>query len=503
MKRFFLFVILVFVAALAGSVLLYSLFRSDTRSAPAADQRKPEPFTPAEGPVIDAAAVPSLAAMDREFTKVVEAVVPSVVSITTSRRARGNSLMMDPRGRHFGGGRYYVVPQERTQNALGSGVIVSKEGHIISNNHVIADMDEIHVRLSDGREFPAEVISTDPATDIAVLKIDAPDLRPLPFADSDEVKVGQLVFAVGNPYGLQETVTQGIISATGRRAMQDSGNEYLQTDTTINPGNSGGPLVSLRGEIVGINNQIFSQTGSWQGVGFAIPSNVVRHTLESVLAHGRIVRPWLGVAMQEITPELARQFGLKTDRGALVTEVFADSPAGKAGLKPGDIIVKFAGKPVADMQALRTRVASADVGSEVKIEVLRAGKETELTSAIGEQPTRASLADARTSPRGSRPSAPPAASGGALAGVTVADIPPGYRSRLPENVSGAIVTGIDPSSPAGEVLQVGDVVEEINRQPVSSAEEYERLAAQLDSEDRHMLFIARGRQRAFVVVDPA
>ncbi len=502
MKRFFLFVILVFVAALAGAVLLFSAFHFVTRGdAPTAEQRKPEPFTPAEGPVIDAAAVPSLAAMDREFTKVVEAVVPSVVSITTSRRVRGNSLRMDPRGRNFGGGRYYVVPQERTQNSLGSGVIVSKEGHIISNNHVIADMDEIHVRLSDGREFPAEVISTDPATDIAVLKIDAPDLRPLPFADSDEVKVGQLVFAVGNPYGLQETVTQGIISATGRRAMQDSGNEYLQTDTTINPGNSGGPLVSLRGEIVGINNQIFTETGNWQGVGFAIPSNVVRHTLESVLAHGRIVRPWLGVAMQEITPELARQFGLKTKRGALVTEVFADSPAGKAGLKPGDIIVKFAGKPVTDMQALRTRVASADVGSEVKIEVLRAGEETELTASISEQPARTSLASNRTTPQRSRQN--PAASTGALAGVTVADIPPGYRSRLPENVSGVIVTGIDPRSQASEALQVGDVIEEINRQPVSSAEEYERLAGQLDPEERHMLFIARGQQRAFVVVDPA
>ncbi len=500
MKRFFFFVILV---AIAVFVLLYGAMKSTTgRDQASDDNRQPEKFTPAAEPAIKPGSVPSIAAMDREFTTVVEAVVPSVVSITTSKTVRGNALMADPRGRY---GRYFVVPREQTQNALGSGVIVSKEGHIITNNHVIADVDEIKVQLNDGREEPATLISTDPRTDVAILKIDAPDLKPLTFGNSDEVKVGQIVFAIGNPYGLQETVTQGIISATGRRMMRDDGNEYLQTDTTINPGNSGGPLVNLRGEIVGINNQIFSQTGSWQGVGFAIPANVARRTLESVIANGRVVRPWLGVAMQEITPELARQFNLQSDHGALINEVFSESPAGLAGMKGGDIIVEFAGKKVSDMQVLRTLVANAKIGSDVKITVMRGGQSVELTAHIGEQPHNPSLASLRSAPQPPQPSQriPRPDTSGALEGVRVSDIPRGYRARLPSDIAGVMVTALDPRAPAAGVLRVGDVIEEINRQPIADAAAYERLASTLDGEERQMLFIARGKQRAFVVVDPA
>src|SRR5581483_12131789 len=312
MKRFVIFVLLVALSVLA-------LYRwNEQRNPPF----RPEKFTPAEGAKLDLNDVKVLAAMEEEYTKLVDAVVPSVVSITASRKVPMGYLV-DPFELLFNR-RLRGVPQEREQRSLGSGVIVSKEGHILTNNHVVADVDEVRVQLSSGKEVPAKVIGTDPQSDIAVLKIDGENVTPLPLADSDQVKVGQRVIAVGNPFGLEETVTQGIVSAKGRRAMQDSANEFFQTDAAINPGNSGGPLVNLRGEIIGINNAIGGQTGNWAGIGFAIPSNVARRTMDSILKTGHVVRGYLGVVIQPLTPDLAQQFGVKDARGALVAEVTPD-----------------------------------------------------------------------------------------------------------------------------------------------------------------------------------
>ncbi len=335
-------------------------------------------YTPAEGPRIDPKDVQVLTALDAEYTRLVAAVVPSVVSITSSRTAQ----VQDPFELFFG------QRPPRGQQAMGSGVIVSKEGHVLTNHHVVTGMEKIEVQLTDGRRVPAQVIGTDEVTDIAVLKIAAPNIVPLALGDSDVVRVGQMVFAVGNPFGLQETVTRGIVSAKGRRAIADSGVEFLQTDAAVNQGNSGGPLINLRGEIIGINSAIFSTSreGAWLGISFAIPSNVARRALESVLKTGRIVRGYLGVAMGNLTPEIVRQLGLPDANGALVLGVLPGSPAERAGLREGDVIRWFNGQPISDLYALRERVAGTELRGKVELGILRDRREQSVVTEIVEAP---------------------------------------------------------------------------------------------------------------------
>jgi Do/DeqQ family serine protease len=347
----------------------------------------PEKFTPASGPRLDPKDVQVLAALDAEYTRLVEAVTPSVVSITTSKRIRTNiPQALDPWELFFRqrGPRRQA---ERIATGLGSGVIVSKEGHILTNHHVIEGMEEIRVQLTDGRVLPARLIGSHEQTDTAVLSIQARDIQPLPFGDSDEVRVGQMVFAVGNPFGLQESVTQGIISGKGRRAMRDSGVEFLQTDAAVNRGNSGGPLLNLRGEIIGINSAIYSETGGWLGVSFAIPSNVARRTLESIIKTGRVVRGYLGVSMMNLTPELAQEFGVPDTRGALIAEIVPGSPAERAGLRPGDVIRSINGRALNDMIALRRVLADARVGERAELEIIRAGAASRVAVEIAEMPS--------------------------------------------------------------------------------------------------------------------
>jgi serine protease Do len=283
-----------------------------------------------------------------------------------------------------------LMGRQRSQRAkstsLGSGVIVSKEGHILTNHHVIAGMTEIRVQLTDGRNLAAALIGSDPATDIAVLRIDAPNIEPLALGESDGLRVGQQVFAIGNPYGLEETVTRGIVSAKGRHTASDSSIEYVQHDAAVNEGNSGGPLLNVRGEIVGINSAIFSRTGGWQGISFAIPANSARRVLEGIVKRGRMVRSYLGVVMQEVSPALARNLGLPDLEGAIVTEVAPDSPAARAGLQPGDVIRTFNGKRVAGVQPLRQMIAGTEVGQEVQVGFLRAGTAAKVTAKLTEMP---------------------------------------------------------------------------------------------------------------------
>ncbi len=485
-----LFIFLV-AALIAFGVFRWQRLNSQLHS----EHRTAEKYTPAEGPKIDPKDVQVLAALDSEYTRLVDAVIPSVVSITTSRRVQiPGSAVIDPFEFFFRNHRPRS-PQERVQTSLGSGVIVSKEGHILTNHHVIANMDKIEVQLTDGRVEPAQLIGTDEQTDIAVLKIEARNIEPLPLGDSDHVRVGQMVFAVGNPFGLQETVTQGIISAKGRRAMADSGVEFLQTDAAVNQGNSGGPLLNLRGEIIGINSAIFSNSeeGSWLGISFAIPANVARRALESVLKNGRIIRGYLGVTMVNLTPDIARELGLRDAGGAVVTEVLPGSPAEKAGLKPRDVIRRFNDRPVTDILSLRSRVAETELNAQVQIGVVRNGQEQSFTTEIVETP--ASLGPAKL------PQTPktPVATSNAFTGLEVGEIPGAVRDALPGDVKGVVVTQIQPDAPAAEKLRVGDVIEEINHRPVGSVAEYERLVQAVSQDERALLFICRGRTRSFVV----
>ncbi len=499
MKSFLKFILFVLVLsmALAG---LYNLVR-DRRpgDGPSPGAKNAGAYTPADKPHLDPGTLGTLEVLDREYTALAESVVPSVVSITTSRTVR--MQVLDPFEMFFG--RRSGRLAEQKQNSLGSGAIVSKEGHILTNNHVIDSMDEITVLLSDGRSFPAKLIGTDPETDIAVLKINADGLRALPLGDSDSVKVGQLVFAVGNPFGLEESVTQGIISAIGRRTMSDSANEYLQTDTAINPGNSGGPLVNLRGEIVGVNNHIFSQSGGYQGIGFAIPSNVARRVMEGVISQGRVVKGYLGIIMQPLTADMAAHFGLKDTSGALVADIVSGSPAEQAGLPVGDVIRELNGKKIKDIADVRRRVQQIPVGEEVRLEIIRKGKELTLGTMISEMPAGPLTANPGV-PRMPGTPAPAADTNNPLTGISVRDLTPEIvaQENLPANIRGVQVVQIDPRSPAAQVLRPGDVIEEIERQAVPNIAAFRDVVAKLDPSRRIMLFLCRKGARSFVMINP-
>ena len=507
MKSFlqFLLFVLVITLALAG---LYAWKSGQFDRAAGPEPVRESGALPDVKPVIGRGSVPGLAALDEEFTRVAEAVIPSVVSITSRRGAT-----VDPREellRQFFG----LPPSARPESVpQGSGAIVSKEGHVVTNVHVIEGAEEILVSLGDGRRLPAELLGADTSSDLAILKIEAEGLRPLGFADSDTVRVGQLVFAVGNPFGLQETITQGIISARERLFSSEVANDFFQTDAAINPGNSGGPLINIRGEIVGINNFIFSQSGGSQGIGFSIPANTVRRVLDQILEHGRVLRPQLGVVLEPMDPGTAARLGLPDTRGALIGGVQADSPAAKAGLQPGDVIRKFDGREVRDFNDLRKRVAAAKIDSTVKTEVLRNGQPLDLSVTIREAPQRARLAalpappPAGVVPQPLPPSAPapvPAGTEGALTGVEVTGLTPDLvaRYRLPENIAGVLVSEVAPGSPARGRLRPGDVIEQINDTPVATPGEFAAAAGALASDEAAMLLLARGRVRSFEVITP-
>jgi Do/DeqQ family serine protease len=320
----------------------------------------------------------SLEAIDSEFTSLVERAIPSVVSITTTAAPNREALVRQL----FGVGGRGVTQSSK----MGSGMIVSPEGYIVTNWHVVNGASEVTVQLNDRRTFKAHVAGIDQRSDIAVLKIEVEGLTPIDFGDSELVRVGQMVFAVGNPFGLQETVTQGIISAKERRTTSEAANEFFQTSTTINPGNSGGPLIDIHGKVIGINNFIISSSGGSEGIGFAIPSNVARRVYEDIINHGRVIHPWFGVIMTPLTPNLAEQLGLHDSRGALVAATLANSPAERSGLHEGDVILSFNGRSIWDWKDLRNRIAESQVETPVKFTILRAGKTLDLSVTMQEEP---------------------------------------------------------------------------------------------------------------------
>lgn len=443
------------------------------------------------------------------FAPVVKMVAPSVVNIfttTTPRRQdyREIPFLNDPLFRRFfgddfgnGNGRRGIQPRAQKQHGLGSGVIVTHDGYILTNNHVVENVDEVKVALTgSGEQFPAKIIGTDPKTEVAVLKIEGNDLPFIELGDSENIEVGDLVLAVGNPFGIGQTVTMGMISALGRnrRALDLDYQDFIQTDAAINPGNSGGPLVDAEGRLIGLNTFIVSRSGGSEGIGFAIPVNMARSVMENLVQHGRVIRGYLGVWMQDITPALAQQFDLDEPHGVVVTDVVPRSPAEKAGFEPGDVIIEYLGKTVRDGRHLKFQVGDTEPDVTVPVKILRDGRTKLLEVTLNEledsDPTAASRQQNSRSDE-------------TLQGVTVGDIESSVRRqlRLPRNLKGALVTAVEEDSAAYEAgLRQGDVILEINRSRVSDAQEAVELSELIEENTVLLRIWSRGGFR-YVVVD--
>ena len=433
------------------------------------------------------------------FSEIAKALTPAVVNITSrAARTRDHGLGQRDRDRmeeFFGfpfGPQGPMPPREPRGGGMGSGVIVSPDGYIITNNHVVDGASELAVTLPDKREFKGKIVGTDPKTDLAVVKIDAAGLPFVKWGDSSKLQVGEYVLAIGNPFGLNSTVTLGIVSALGRGRMGITQYEdFIQTDAAINPGNSGGALVNTAGELIGINTAIISQTGGYQGVGFAVPASMAKPVLESLVATGKVVRGYLGIAIQDLTPDLAKSFGLKQARGALVSSIAEDSPAERAGFKQGDVITAYQGKPVEDPAALQREVTRTPVGAKAVLKVVRDGRELELAVTVGEQSERARVASADSSMEN------------ALAGLEVQSLNQQVARELGigGKTSGVVIVGVEPDSLADRAgLAQGDVIREINRQPVKSVKDYEKVAGSLKKEEPALLLINRRGASLFVTV---
>jgi serine protease Do len=439
------------------------------------------------------------------FADIAQAVTPAVVNIVASRpQGRDGREQMEeffnfpfpfgPQGpREFRGPRAPHDGPEPHGSGQGSGVIVTPDGYVLTNNHVVDSAKELAVTLPDKREFKGKIVGTDPKTDLAVVKIDGKDLPYVSWGDSSKLRVGDYVLAVGNPFGLNSTVTLGIVSALGRGRMGITQYEdFIQTDAAINPGNSGGALINTKGELVGINTAIFSRSGGNEGVGFAVPTSLGRTVFDSLVKTGKVVRGWLGVGIQDVTQDLAKSFKLKESRGALVSDVKEGSPADQGGLKPGDVIVSYQGSPVADGVSLQRLVARTPVGTKASITVIRDGREQELAITVGElsDTTRIARADGGTGEP-------------ALAGVAVQELD---RETVRElgltgKVHGVVVVGVEPDSGAERAgLQPGDVIREINRQPVESVKDFEKLASDVKKGERVLMLINRRGATLFLSV---
>jgi serine protease Do len=433
------------------------------------------------------------------FAPVVKNALPAVVKISSSKVTKIPTGIFgpgqtDPFFRQFFGedfGRRFNAPRQQREQGVGSGVMVSPEGYILTNNHVVDGATDVRVTLSDKREFKASVVGRDPKTDVAVLKIDASDLPHITIGDSSKVQVGDYALAIGNPFGVGQTVTMGIVSATGRGGLGiEDYEDFIQTDAPINPGNSGGALVNDRGELIGINTAILSHgSGGNQGIGFAVPVNLARQVMDQILKNGKVTRAYLGIIPQDVTPAMAKSFGVKAHDGALVGDVSPNSPAQRAGVERGDIILEVNGRPVSDANELRMRISMMAPGSAVNLKVLRNGSTREIAAKLGElEPSTAQ----RTSPE------KPGTDSG-LEGVAVEDVTPQTARQLglPSNATGVVVTGISPASPiADSGLEEGDVIQEVNHKPVKNVADYRQALRKAGKEP--LLLVNRHGSTLFV-----
>jgi serine protease Do len=431
----------------------------------------------------------------QSFVELAKKVKPAVVNISTTSTVRvpGNPFrqFFGPHNEPFGDffEKFFgdIPDRDMKQRSLGSGFIVDKEGYILTNNHVVSGAEEIKVKLADGREHSAKVVGRDPKTDLALIKISSlfKDLPTLTLGDSDSMQVGDWVLAIGNPFGLEHTVTQGIISASGRVIGSGPYDNFLQTDAPINPGNSGGPLVNLKGEVIGISTAIVA---AGQGIGFAIPSNTAKVIIAQLREKGKVIRGWIGISIQSVTPELAPSFGLEKPVGALVTNVIPDGPAEKGGIKQGDVIVFFDGKAVKTSTDLPWIVAETHVGKIVDVKVMRQGKAVDLKVKV-EEMTEQKIASQMGEPN-------------QRFGLTVDNIKPEWRKQFKITVSsGVVITDVAQNSPADDAgLQAGDVIREVNKKPVKDLKDYGKAMAQAGGNKAVLFLVNRGSQAFYVSI---
>ena len=475
----------------------------------------------------EAAGVPP--AFAQGFSEIVKAVTPAVVNIavTGGGEGRREGRRQLPPGGPFGGpppgpgGPGDEPPgmeppggpggppgggPHRPEQSAGSGVILDPNGYIVTNNHVVEGATQITVTLSDRREFPAKIIGTDPKTDLAIIKIEAKDLNSMKWADYDELQVGDVVLAVGSPFGLSSTVTLGIISALGRGNVGIADYEdFIQTDAAINPGNSGGALVNMQGKLIGINTAIFSRTGGSEGIGFAIPSSIATDIVESLTKTGKVVRGWMGVAIQEITPALAKSFKLPEQRkGVLISDVNENGPSHTAGMRRGDVVISFNGKEVQSVSQLRNLVARMGVGKDADIKILREGKEQVLKVKVAERPSDEVLAKREPAPSAA-PSETVKPPDNVLAALRVQLLDAAMQSQLniPAKTTGVVVSSVEAGSAAEAAgLQRGDVIQEVNHEVVKSLEDYQKASAKVKKDEMVVLLLSRQGNNLFVAVNP-
>jgi serine protease Do len=432
------------------------------------------------------------------FSELAEKVRPGVVNIQVAKKIKNINFGFrhfsgapfgekNPFGDFFGPFSEENPPRGFEQRGVGSGFVMSREGYILTNNHVVEDADQIKVKLTNGKEYDGKIIGRDPKTDLALIKIKASsDLQPLNLGNSDDLKVGSWVVAVGSPFGLEQTVTAGIVSAKGRVIGSGPYDNFIQTDASINPGNSGGPLINMKGEVVGINTAIIA---SGQGIGFAIPINMAKEVAPQLQEKGHVTRGWLGVSIQEVTPALAKSFDLKEKKGALVAQVVSGSPAEKAGIEQGDVIVEFDGKEVTDSKDLPRIVASTPIGKAVTIKLLRNGKALDRQVKVGEMEEKVEVAKAPSHKS---------------LGITVQNLTPEIAKGLGlKKDMGVVVTRVEPGSPAADAgIQTGDLVQEVNRKPVKNVEDFVQKVEKAKGQDNILLLIQRGQNNMFAAVTP-
>ncbi len=450
-------------------------------------------YTYASEPKISQKSINILTEIGQATAEIAETVKPTIVNISTTRtvniQGTPSPFFDDPFFRRFFGDQFRI-PKERKTASLGSGVIVDPKGYILTANHVVQDAEEIRVTLSDKREFKGKRVGTDAKTDIAVIKIDSDRLPTIKLGDSDKLRVGETVLAIGSPYGLSQTVTMGIVSAVGRANVGIADYEdFIQTDAAINPGNSGGALVNVRGELVGINTAIFSTSGGYQGIGFAVPTSMAKAVMDSLITKGKVIRGWLGVTIQPLTPELAKQFNLKEEKGALVGDIIEGSPAEKAGLQRGDVIIEYEGKRIDEPYQLKNIVANTEPGHEVKLKIIRENRTETKKVSIGDLP-----AEMQKLSKGEF--------NNLLRGVTVQDLSPEIYTqfKLPKRLKGVIVSDVGGDSPAAMALMQGDVIQEINRQRITNITDYKNVASRINLEEDILLFIFRGGSSLFITL---